>query len=179
MKDIFKRYLIKINKDVSEVYFLCNGSKINAELKLEEINNRDNEIKILVNNINDTMIENKEKTVKEYKDIICPECGNICLLDIKDYKIMLKKCVNNHSTENILLDEFNDLQKKKDLNVVCNNCNKNKNDIFNNKLYKCCTCKLNICLICKTKHDKGHILIDSELNDIIYKKPLLSPAYNL
>ena len=113
MKDIFKGYLNKINKDINEVYFLCNGDKINEELKIKEINNKDNEIKILVNNINDKSIENKEKIVKEYKDIICPECGNICLLDIKDYKIILNKCVINHSTENILLDEFNDLQKIK------------------------------------------------------------------
>ena len=138
MKDIFKRYLIKINKDVSEVYFLCNGSKINAELKLEEINNRDNEIKILVNNINDKNINNKENALKENEDIICPECGNICLLDIKDYKIILNKCVNNHSTENILLDEFYNLQKNKELEIICNNCNKKKTEIFKNKLYKCC-----------------------------------------
>ena len=112
MKDIFKGYLNKINKDIKEVYFMCNGNKIKEELKLEEINNKDNEIKILVNNINDKNIENKDE-LKEYKDIICPECGNICLLDIKDYKIILNKCVINHSTENILLDEFNDLQKIK------------------------------------------------------------------
>ena len=75
MKDIFKGYLNKINKDINEVYFLCNGDKINEELKVEDINNKDKEIKILVNNINDKNIENKEKIVKEYKDIICPECG--------------------------------------------------------------------------------------------------------
>ena len=60
MKDIFKGYLIKINKEINEVYFVCNGSKINAELKLEDINNKDNEIKILVNNIDDKNIENKK-----------------------------------------------------------------------------------------------------------------------
>ena len=129
MKDIFKGYLNKINKDINEVYFLYNGNKIEEELKLEEINKKDNEIKILVYNINDKNIEDKEKILKEYKDIICPECGNICLLDIKDYKIILNKCVNNHSIDNILLDEFNDLQKNNNLNIICNNCNKNKNEI--------------------------------------------------
>ena len=129
MKDIFKRYLIKINKDISEVYFVYNGDKIKEELKLEGINNKDNEIKILVYNINDTNIKNNEKILKTYIDIICPECGNICLLDIKDYKIILNKCVNKHNTENILLDEFNDLQKNKELNLICINCNKKKNEI--------------------------------------------------
>ena len=44
MKDIFKGYLNKINKDINEVYFICNGNKIKEELKLEGINNKDKEI---------------------------------------------------------------------------------------------------------------------------------------
>ena len=65
-----------------------NENKIKEELNLEEFNNKDNEIKInetkiLVNNINDKNIENKE-ILKQSKDIICPECGEICLIDIKD-----------------------------------------------------------------------------------------------
>ena len=91
MKEIFKRYANKISKDANDVYFMCNGSKINGESKLEEINNKDNEIKILVFNINDKKIENKE-ILKQSKDIICPECGEICLIDIKDYKIILSDC---------------------------------------------------------------------------------------
>ena len=85
MKDIIKRYAIKISKDINDIFFMCNGNKINTELKLEEINNKDNEIKILVYDINDKTIENKE--IKQNKDIICPECGNICIIDINDYKI--------------------------------------------------------------------------------------------
>ena len=37
MKEIFKKYVIKINKDIKELYFLFKGGKINEELKLEEI----------------------------------------------------------------------------------------------------------------------------------------------
>ena len=51
MKDIFIKYLFKINKGKNDVYFICNGNKINEELKLEQINNKDNEIKILVNDV--------------------------------------------------------------------------------------------------------------------------------
>ena len=35
MKDIFKRYLAKIKKDINTLYFICNGNKINEEVKLE------------------------------------------------------------------------------------------------------------------------------------------------
>ena len=76
MKDIFKRYLTQINKDINEVYFMHNGKRIKEELKLEEINNKDNKIEILVYNINDKNIGNKE-VLNQNKDIICPECGKI------------------------------------------------------------------------------------------------------
>ena len=155
MKDIFKRYLIKINKDINDVYFICNGNKINGELKLEEINNKDNEIKILVNDINDKITENKD-ILRQSKDIICPDCGEICLFNIKDYKIILNNCKKKHIRENILLDEYDNLQKINELNILCDICKKNKNEIFKSKLYKCCKCKINICPLCKTKHDKEH-----------------------
>ena len=164
MKDIFKRYLIKINKDINDVYFMCNGNKINKELKLEEINNKDNEIKILVNDVNCENIENK-KILKS--SIICPECGNICILNIKDYKIRLNKCINKHNNEYILLDEYNDLQKNNELNILCSNCNKNKKEIYNNQFYKCCNCKINLCPICKLNHNKEHIIIDYELKNYL------------
>ena len=164
MKDIFKRYAIKINKDIKDIYFMCNGNKISEELKLEEINNKDNEIEILVNDINDENIKNKI-ILEQSKDIICPECGNICLIDIKDYKIILNNCINKHSFQNILLDEYNNLPKNDELNILCDNCNKNRKKIYNNQLYKCCNCKINLCPICKLNHNKEHILIDYELKN--------------
>ena len=105
MRDIFKRYLIKVQKDINNIFFLYNGDKINEELKLEEINNKDPEIEILVNDIN---IENdknnkNDKIIKQNKDILCPKCREICLLNINDYKITLNKCKYGHNILNILL----------------------------------------------------------------------------
>jgi len=60
------------------------------------------------------------------------------------------------------------LQKDNELNVVCSECNKNKNEIFKNQLYKCCICKLNIYVhYVNQSIIKDHILIDYELK-IIY-----------
>jgi len=167
MKEIIKIFLDKISKDKNEVFFMCYGSKINEELNLEEVNKKDKEIEIMVYDINDKNIKNKKEALKQNKDIICPECGNICLIDFKDYKIILNKCINKHSTENILLEEFYDLQKNNESNIICNNCNKNNNEINNNKLFKCCNCKINICPLCKLKHNKDHILIDYELKNYL------------
>jgi len=168
MKDIVKRYIIKIDKDMSDAFFICNGNKISTELKLEEINNKGKEIKILIGDANDKNSKNKEEKSNQNKDVICPECGNICLLDINDYKIKLNQCINNHNTENILLDEYYALQKNNELNVVCSKCNKSKNEIYKKQLYKCCTCKINICPICKSKHNENHILIDYDSKNYIY-----------
>ena len=41
MKDIFKRYITKINKKMEDIFFLYNSNKINDDLKLEQINNKD------------------------------------------------------------------------------------------------------------------------------------------
>ena len=165
LENIFKRYSSKIRKDINDLFFLCEGKKLNGESKLENINNKDNEINILVNDINNKDHENKEEIIKKNKDIICPKCGEICLINIKDY------CSNNHSIENILLDEFNHLQRKnKILNLKCSECNIGINEIYKKKLYKCCNCKINICPLCKSKHekhDKNHIIIEYELRNYL------------
>ena len=166
MKDIFERYLIKIDKSINDVYFMCNGNIINEELKLEEINKKDEEIKILVYDLKNEDIGNKE-IIKYSKDIICPECKDICLIDIKDYKIILNNCNNKHKKENILLDEYNNLQKINELDIICNLCKTNKSEIYKNQLFICCKCKINICPLCKSKHNKEHKLIDYEFKNYI------------
>jgi len=107
-------------------------------------------------------------TENEYKDIICPNCGENCLLEIKDYKIYLNKCDNKHNINKILLDEFNNTQIKDE--IKCNNCNKNKLEIYNNKIYKCCIFNINLCPLCKSNHNKDHkILIDYDLINYVCK----------
>ena len=48
MKDIIKQYTKDLQKDLNNIYFLYNGDMLKKELKIEEINNEENEIKILV-----------------------------------------------------------------------------------------------------------------------------------
>ena len=122
MSEIFKRYANKINKDINNFYFINNGNIIDKDnIKLEEINNKDNIINILVYDINNN--NNNERLIeKENKNIICPKCGENCLIEIKDYKINLNKCDNKHNINNILLDEYNNTQKIKN-KIKCYNCN--------------------------------------------------------
>ena len=173
MNDIFKSYTNKINKNINSIYFINNGKIINKDnIKLENINNKDdilndNIINILVDDINKKNNEkiNEKINEKENKDIICPYCGENCIIEIKDYKINLNKCDNMHNIDNILLDEFNNTQVIDE--IKCNNCNKNKLEIFNNKIYKCCNCNINLCPICKSNHNKEHKIIDYQLINYI------------
>ena len=161
MKDIYNKYSIKIDIDLNEVYFLYNGTSINLESIYNEIANENDKaekkMKFLVfSNSNEKNINENEKFVKS-SEIICPKCGEICLINFKDYKIRLHNCKNGHNIENILFDEYNKTQKIDLSKIIYDDCkNKNKNNTFNNKFFKCLSCNNNICPLCKMTHNNEH-----------------------
>ena len=160
VKDIFSKFAVKSQANKDLLYFLYGGNIINEELTLEELYNpidkKEKKITILVYEMNDLILDEEGELIKS-KEIICPKCYEICLIKIKDYKIKLYDCKNLHVTKDILLDEFENTQKINISKIICNSCNKNnKSKTYNNKFYKCLTCKQNLCPECKLKHDKSH-----------------------
>ena len=125
---------------------------------------------ILVYNRNSTIISNKNERIIQSKDIICPICGELCLINFKDYKIILNNCKNNH--ENIiLLNEFENSQNINENKIICNICsNNNKGKTYNNQFYICGTCNKNICPLCKEKHNKEHKILDYDNKNYICNK---------
>ena len=113
-EEIIQKYITKTNLDINDIYFLSNGKYINKKDKLENIMNEDNKknktIQILVYSKDDTK-KNDNKNFKISKDIICPQCKEICKYKIKDYKIQLYDCKQKHSTEIINLNEYENKQK--------------------------------------------------------------------
>ena len=107
-------------------------------------------------NIEDSNII-KNMIVKS-KGIICPECGESCLMSINDYKIRLYDCINEHDTDEIAFEEFNNTQKEGLKKIKCNKCNA----IYNNDFYACNVCKINLCFLCKNKHDSTHKILNYE-----------------
>ena len=102
IKDIYKKYALKIKVDIDSIYFLYNGNIINEDLKfkdnINQINNDNNEeITIYVENI----IQN-DKNLINLKDIICPKCGE---------KTKNEKCKNGHN----IINEIKNLRKKIDV----------------------------------------------------------------
>lgn len=89
---------------------------------------------IIVNKLSNTMVNAKKSKTKE---IICPKCKKNIFISIKDYRINLYDCINNHKISNILFSEYDKTQKPK-ANIHCENC---KNEIQNNnKFFKCSEC---------------------------------------
>ena len=115
---------------------------------------------VLANNINDTKENTKESIIKS-KDIICPECGEIAKISIKNYKISIYDCKNGHKINNLSFNEFEDAQKVDLSKIICNQCKENnKNNTYNREFFKCLNCNMNICPFCKEKHNKIHNIIN-------------------
>jgi len=162
MKDICSKYANKIGIDINLIYFLYNGMQLDLDLnqQLYIIDKDKNEMNILVfEKSKSTIIA--DKGIIESKEIICPKCKENCIIKIKDFKIKLYNCKNNHEINNILLNEYNNIQNINELEIICNICkNKNKYKSYNKQFYLCLICKKNICPLCKSIHDNNHIIID-------------------
>ena len=163
IKDIFKRFSTEASLDIKTLYFLYEGYKINDKLTLSQIINindkRKKKMKILVNSINfQNSYENH--IISNIKEVICPKCGYSIKIKIKDYKIILYDCKQNHET-NISMNKYDETQKINLSNIKCSICNiKNKGITYNNEFYKCLNCNINICPLCKSNHNNKHNIIN-------------------
>ena len=171
IEDITNKFISKVGIDINSVYFLYSGNKINnKEIFIDKlINFNDREIKkmkIIVESINELNIKNK--SLIKSNDIICPKCGEKAKINIKNYNIKIYGCKNNHIIDNILFENFENLQMIDISKIICGECKiKNKKESYNNKFYYCLNCKMNICVTCKIKHDKNHKIIDYDNKDYI------------
>ena len=169
-KDILQKFSNKIRIDLSELFFIYRGEMINPKLTFNQLAKEEDKIKnqmtILANSLDKATKYEKIKT--ESIDVICPKCGENCLLHIKDYKIQLSDCKNSHIINNISLEEYKDSQIIDESKIKCEICKeKNKASCFNNEFYKCLQCKKNMCPICKSSHNKDHEISEfSQLNYI-------------
>ncbi len=92
MKDIFKNFKKIVHLEKNALLYLYYGSTINEELELERvINDYDkqlNKMEIMAYLI-DNNIESNSKSSYKSKDVFCPQCGEICLLKMDNFKIKL------------------------------------------------------------------------------------------
>ena len=168
MNDIFNKYLTKIKKNLNDLYFVYDGHIIEENVKdkyfNEFANNLDKERKKMNILVYEKNI-NKEKINKiKIREIICPECGENIRLKIDNYKIKLYGCRNGHEINNMLFEEFENLENIDEKKIECNKCKENnKENTYKNIFYRCNTCRINICPLCKSNHDNNHNIINYDL----------------
>ena len=176
--DIFKtvkeKFAQKVNIKSEYLYFLFNGRYIESNETIEKIFSNElknkSTIKVLVFKYNDestVKIKNNNDN-KISKDIICPKCGDICQIEIKNYKFNFICCKQGHVINDILFTDYRKNQKIDESKIICNSCNiLNKAVTTDNKFYLCLTCKKYLCPICKSKDNKNHDIFDYDNKNYI------------
>ena len=171
---IIQKFINKSLLDINNVQFFSNGRKISNNEKVKNILSKSEKEskrkKILVLSINSNINNDNTNMIKS-KDIICPICKEPCIYEIEEHKIKLYGCKNGHITDNIKLDDFNNKQNIDISQIICDKCkNKTKGNTFNNEFFICYECKMNLCPLCKSVHDKKHSIINYDDKNYICNK---------
>ena len=167
-KEISKRFLTKRLLEEDNIFYIYNGNQINENLNFKEIANEvdktRNKMTILVYDNNKCL---NQPFLVSSRETICPTCKDNSFIEVNNYKIKLYGCHKNHIESNIFLKNFEDSQKIDISKIKCNNCEANKSNTYKNELYLCLNCNINICPLCKIKHDKNHVIINYDLRNYI------------
>ena len=163
MKNIIDRFLIKIQKDKSNLnlFYLYNGAGINSELTFSEQANKSDKQRKKMNILIPSTEEDDIIKSFTFKDIICPKCKENILIDIKNFKISLYHCKNKHNINYLSISQFEETQEVDLSKIRCETCKRfNKGNTHNNNFFICNTCNQNLCPLCKSKHDPNHSIIN-------------------
>ena len=173
VEEIINSFAQKINISKTELetlFFSYNGkagNEFDRTLTFKEIANSEdkirNQINILVHkNILNDNTENKNNSFLIKSNYVkCPDCNEISMLNIKNYKIVIFNCKNGHKKYNLSLEEFEKVQYIDLSKIICGNCMEvNKQKSNKNIFYKCYDCNINLCPLCKDKHDRNHKAIN-------------------
>ena len=102
MKEILKRFKIKINDENKELVYLYNGEIIKDEnINISKLSS-ENIITILAYDSNNIPLNIKNLEKSDY--VICPICKESAILDEKDYKLIIYGCQNEHITKDMLIN---------------------------------------------------------------------------
>ena len=157
---------------LNSVNFLVNGLVIKPENTVEShmsnLNKQNGKMSVIVD---PAYISNKNQVYIQSNDIICPECKEPCLFKIEGYHVKLFNCINGHITDGIRINDFNKTREINISSIMCGQCKiKNKGNTTNNEFYKCLSCKIDLCVLCKTNHNSSHNIIKYEQKNYICPK---------
>ena len=109
---IYQKYSSLINQDLNQLLFLYKGKYLNIKENIDTLNNK--KITIFVFNKN-------QKDTKDYKqiikDLICPKCETLSLLNLDEDSFNINNCINNHYNH-YKIRNLNSLIYSQKINVV-------------------------------------------------------------
>ena len=148
--EILKKYCRYINNDINDFYFLYKGKKllIDNKLKIKQIILRRNNNTIIIS------VFNLRKYNNRLNNLICPDCGNLSLINFLDDKIIIDCYIKNH--KNVYLSVNNLISNQNDYNskIKCNICMNNEY-LYKEQFY-ICSCEKLICGICYNVHNNNN-----------------------
>ena len=168
-KNIFEKYANKVSIDPKEFCFLYNNNKLDGNLRVEDLGSQESSLQIIVKGINevvdttdsgDNIISKINPHLKKSKDIICPTCREECVIKVDEFKVSLEGCHKDHRLTDMPLIEFNKTQIINEENIICDVCKMNKANLPETRFYRCFTCNISFCGVCKSKHNKEHNIKD-------------------
>ena len=124
INNLLFKYSSIINIHIDQLYFFYKGKNI-KNIKISEFN----DIIILVYNIK----IKKNKNNEELKDIICPKCKNLAIINNNNDKLSINCLFNNHKFIDLTINSFYESQYIDESLVNCNKCGNNK--CYYNKFY--------------------------------------------
>ena len=161
MGEICNNFINKTNINENKIFYFYDGkggTQFNKDLTFNQMaNSLDKQKKTMRILVYDNDNINNDKTKVKSKNIICPECNENIMINIKDYKINLFECKNKHKINKICFNEFENTQLIDLTKIKCGICKeKDKSNTYNNEFYKCYECNINLCPLCKAKHNNTH-----------------------
>ena len=165
-----KKFLIKTNLSINGLSFISSGRVIQLNEFIKNITTKIEKREGLKNVLVDSNSNNSNNII-ESKDIICPECKEPCKMEINNYLIKLYDCKNGHCKQDIKVTEFFGTQKIDLSKIICDECKiKNRAETYQKEFFFCLKCDKNLCVICKSKHDQTHFVVNYDLKSFLCKK---------
>ena len=170
MDDIFKKLSNKTEVNLKSLLFLYAGNPLKGDSTIETIMNSEDKNRTKMNILlNEQEIENEDSNPIYFKtmNFVCPSCGENAKVNLTEYKIF-SHCKKGHSKGNILLHESKAQQKIDISKIICGECKKvNKGSSYEHSFFRCNKCKVNLCPLCKNKHETTHNIINYDDKDFL------------
>ena len=159
-QNIIDRYLNKTLQKPDSLYFISKDKPMKANESIgNQMNEQEKKDKRIIIQAFILEKENKDEIIIKSKDVICSQCKEPCRIKIENTKITLYECPNGHK-DNIKLIKFDNTQNINISKILCDNCPyKNKGNCPNDEFYRCLTCKINLCILCRSNHNNTHNII--------------------